>query len=367
MNTHNNRLLASKNHWRLFFGAALANGVWLALFIILCGLHVISMYCPWLLCRHIHICLCSEVVRNLISISTATFFYLFIRSITITQNEIFCLRNEESYITNWQTIKLISLVLWVIIFIIIFGNGTEGIISIAVVGTALSWIFQDSIKGVVAFYHLRSNEMIRIGDWIKVDKFGIDGRIKTIALTSVIVENWDTTTSSVPMCELLSEQVQNLQKMSKGRTYGRRMLRSFIIDTGWVHPLTAKEVSVISSKVAESSQPFVKGMVKEGALNMQLFREYIRTYLLNHSKVSHEPRLIVRWMEHTGEGIPLQVYAFLLETKLAPFEKAQSEITEHILESIEWFGLKLYQTPSGYDASNSNIYMTNTEAKYGRD
>lgn len=85
---------------------------------------------------------------------------------------------------------------------------------------------------------------------------------------------------------------------------------------------------------------------------------------MQHEHISHEPRLIVRWLEQKNEGLPLQIYAFITDSYLAPFEWQQSQIIEHIVESMAWFNLQLYQSASGYDTSNSNITMVNEQADY---
>lgn len=87
---------------------------------------------------------------------------------------------------------------------------------------------------------------------------------------------------------------------------------------------------------------------------------------MHHPHISHEPRLIVRWLEQVPEGLPLQVYVFITDCSLAPFEHQQSMIIEHIIEALAWFNLQLYQSASGYDASNCNINMADKEANYRR-
>ena len=85
---------------------------------------------------------------------------------------------------------------------------------------------------------------------------------------------------------------------------------------------------------------------------------------MHNAHISHEPRLIVRWLEQVPEGMPLQIYAFITDSSLAPFEWQQSQIIEHVIKAMGWFDLQLYQNPSGYDASNSNIYLTQQTANY---
>lgn len=151
--------------------------------------------------------------------------------------------------------------------------------------------------------------------------------------------------------------------MLAGRTHGRQMLKTFIIDTGWIHALSQDDVKRLNENLYIDT-PFKERYVKAGLLNIEVFRHYIYHWLMQCSHVSHEPRLIVRWLEQTNEGMPLQIYAFIIDSSLAPFEWQQSQILEHVIKAMTWFDLQLYQSPSGYDASNSNVYLSSKEADY---
>lgn len=282
---------------------------------------------------------------------------LFIHSAR-TLSKIFTLRKEEIWITVSQIVILIFLILIVGIAYVYFGSVLESFLSVTCISSVLGWIFQDSLKGAATFVKFRTKGLLNIGDWIKIDKSNVDGRIKAITLTTLYLENWDSTTSSIPMSILFSGNVQNLQRMNDGRTNGRRMLKEFIIDSSWVHMLDKNDITKLES-VLGKEDPFFQEQVKEGKQNIQVCREYLNYYLHTHPRVSHEPRLIVRWMKHTQEGLTLQLYAFLMDTSLVSFEKTQSEIFEHTIKSLSWFGLQLYQTPSSYDSKSSTIYLAN--------
>ena len=280
----------------------------------------------------------------------------------------FSLRKEEERITWSQIAILIAIGFWIIGFLIIFDTKEDPKIAaaVALVGSVLSWIFQDKIKGVVAFLHLRFHHLLKVDDWIIVPSMNIDGEVKRITLTSVTVYNWDTTTSTFPISVLHSGQFQNLQSMTEGKTYGRRMYMSFIFDTGWFHAITQDELERLK-KNEDVTCYLPKTELKSGKLNAQLYRLYLYHWLMNRDRISQHPRLIVRWQEQKPEGMPLQVYAFITEGSVAPFEWEQSQIVEHIIKSAEWFNLNLYQSPSGYDASNSNVFFTDKPATYSRE
>lgn len=157
--------------------------------------------------------------------------------------------------------------------------------------------------------------------------------------------------------------------MVDGKTHGRRMMTSFIIDTEWIHALNEEDVMRTKKRLEDAGQTDFVDMdeIKVGALNMEIYRKYLYHWLMRQPMVIHEPRLIVRWLEQINEGMPLQLYAFITETSLASFEWQQSQIVEHTIKSLEWFDLQLYQSPSGYDAGNNNIYLTQKEATYRKE
>ena len=250
-------------------------------------------------------------------------------------NKLYSLRRQETRITISQIILLsvFGLCLAASIYTLGIEKDSTGSIIVSVFGAVLGWIFQDTIKSVVAFFYLRANHLLKIGDWIEVKEHGIDGMLKRISLTTVVIENWDTTTSCFPTYILHTECFKNNQKMMEGRTHGRQMLKTFIIDTGWIHALSEADVKRLNQDL-NIDTPFKEQYVKVGLL------------------------------EQTNEGMPLQIYAFIIDSSLAPFEWQQSQIIEHIIKAMTWFDIQLYQSPSGYDASNSNIYLSPKEADY---
>ena len=293
-------------------------------------------------------------------------------------NTIFCLRKQETRITWSQIILLIVIGLFVI-SLVEFLNPQKDSPEATMLGGAglvLGWIFKDTIKSVAAFFYLRANGLLKIGDWIEVEPQGIDGIVKSVSLTTVTLENWDTTTSAFPTFILHSQHFKNNQKMMDGKTQGRQMQKTFIFDTGWIQYLKGEELDTLKKRIAKYNPSmtafydyYIEKLREEKVeadkiLNIQIFRHYVYHWLMQHEHISHEPRLIVRWFEQKNEGLPLQIYAFITDSYLAPFEWQQSQIIEHIVESMAWFNLQLYQSASGYDTSNSNITMVNEQADY---
>lgn len=270
-----------------------------------------------------------------------------------TMTNIYSLRKNETGITWCQIMILIFVGIWLIGILCIIKIQKESgyFIIFGVLGTLMTWIFQDTIKGVVAFVHLRLNHLLYIDDWIQVPKLNVDGEVKRITLTTVTLYNWDTTTSSIPTSVLHNDHFINLQRMTDGKTYGRQMLKTFILDTGGFHPLTPEEIESLKQR-EEVKAYLLDEDFKVGELNAHLFRLYVFHWLMNHPYVSQEPRLVVRWLEQKETGLPLQIYGFIMEGGVLAYEWQQSQIIEHIVEALDWFGLQLYQRPSSHDVSN---------------
>lgn len=276
----------------------------------------------------------------------------------------FRLRRQETAITWSQILILLFIGLWIagIVWIFDIRMNEKNTIILGIIGGVMAWIFQDKVKGAMAFIHLRFHHLLSIDDWIIVPKYNIDGEVKRVSLTSVTVYNWDTTSSTFPISALQSEQFTNLQKMSLGKTYGRQMIKSFLFDTQWFHTLDAEEAEQLRQNEALSRFLPVED-IREGVLNAQLFRLYLFHWLMNQPLVSQKPRLVVRWLEQKESGLPLELYLYIMEPSMTPFEWQQSQIIEHVLESIGWFGLRLYQSPSGYDLNEALHQLTNNESR----
>ena len=266
--------------------------------------------------------------------------------------DVFSLNKQEAGITWCQIAILAALGIWIVGFILIFNIQKDGRAAtlFGIFGSVVGWIFQDKLKGVVAFIHLRMHHLLNIGDWIRVPKYDADGEVKAVTLTTVTLVNWDTTTSTIPISALHEDHLMSFQNMSEGKTYGRRMIKTLIFDTECFHPLTEEEVENIKSEENADINGYLPAEeVKAGVLNAQLFREYVHHWMMNNPHVSQKPCLVVNWLDQKECGMPLQLYAFMLDRDLFTYEWRQSQIIEHIVKTMEVFGLKLYQAPSADD------------------
>lgn len=351
------RLLASKVLFFQICGAILNRWWWLLLTILALLCVRLPVYCnritnePW--------------QTIFVLLSSVCLLATVISACNVLTN-VFNLLRKEKHITNCQIAILCAIGLWIIaaIFILKIWEEKTSSIGFAIIGGILTWIFQDKVKGASAFIDLRRHGLLNLGDWIKVPSLGVDGEIKKVTLTTATVYNWDTTTSTIPMSALQSEHFINLQNMSEGKTYGRKMLQSFTIDSSWIHPIDAAELAYFQSDKHDFEKYLPSDELKEGVLNIYLYRLYLYHWLMANAHVSQKPRLLVRWINQNDSGMVLEVYAFLVDSELSAFEWQQSLIIEHIIASMTWFGLRLYQSPSAFDSGNSSIYMTDKPSTY---
>lgn len=303
------------------------------------------------------------IVKPWFQMLVSTLVMCLVVSICTKLTDIFCLRRKESGITWCQIAILIVIGLWIIGMLVVFDikKDSRYFLALGIVGTMLSWIFQETLKGVVAFLHVRLNHLLSIDDWIQVPKYNVDGEVKRITLTTVTVYNWDTTISSIPTSVLHSDHFINLQRMAEGKTFGRLMKKIFLLDTSQFHPIDSEEVERLKNK--EELRHFLPAEeIHEGAINANLYRLYIYHWLMNNPVVSQMPRLMVSWQEQKEAGMPLQVYVHVMKGGYSAFEWHQSRISEHIVEALSWFGLRLYQSPTSHDINNCINRLSNIDA-----
>lgn len=363
MNRLSKKWLSSDSGFTQVLGAMILKGRWglTLLLLVMVALSLLSLH-NWQNAAFLSASSCLTSIYGFISTALRSSWYwlvlltllmFLVIGVCNTMTNIYSLRKNETGITWCQIMILIFVGIWLIGILCIIKIQKESgyFIIFGVLGTLMTWIFQDTIKGVVAFVHLRLNHLLYIDDWIQVPKLNVDGEVKRITLTTVTLYNWDTTTSSIPTSVLHNDHFINLQRMTDGKTYGRQMLKTFILDTGGFHPLTAAEIELLKQR-EEVKAYLLDEDFKVGELNAHLFRLYVFHWLMNHPYVSQEPRLVVRWLEQKETGLPLQIYGFIMEGGVLAYEWQQSQIIEHIVEALDWFGLQLYQRPSSHDVSN---------------
>ena len=245
----------------------------------------------------------------------------------------------------YQMLKLIVVCIGVIIIISeLISKDPIAILTGLGAGTAiLMLVFQDTIKGLVAGIQLTANDMVRPGDWITMPKYAADGDVMEVSLTTVKVRNWDKTITTVPPYALVNDSFQNWRGMFD--IGGRRVKRSIHIDMNTVRFCTEEELAHFKQ------QPWMEGFEETGKeeVNLYLFRHYLDYYLRHHPKVNQDMIMLVRQLQPTEHGMPIELYFFSANTAWVKYEALQAEVFDHVLAVVHRFGLKVFQSPTGLD------------------
>ena len=233
-----------------------------------------------------------------------------------------------------------------------------------VLASVLMLVFKDPILGFVAGIQLSTNRMLSKGDWIEMPSYGADGDVIDIALTTVKVQNWDKTITTVPTHALISDSFKNWRGMSESG--GRRIKRSVYIDMSTIR-LCTREMIERYSKIQhiadylETKQRELRDWNEKQGIdetnivngrritNIGTFRAYLLAYLKNHPQINQEMTLLVRQLAPTPNGLPVEIYCFSGDQEWAAYEAIQADIFDHILAVLPEFDLRTFQNPSGSD------------------
>lgn len=265
--------------------------------------------------------------------------------------------------------QVIKIILAIVSAIIVLGLITDKDPSKIIAGfgamtAVLLLIFKDAILGLVAGIQLSANNMVHIGDWIAMPKYGADGDVIDITLTTVKVQNWDKTISTIPAYSLISDSFKNWRGMSESG--GRRIKRSINIDMSTARfcdkPMLEKFRRIqyitdyINEKKREIDEHNKAANVDDTELvngrrmtNIGTFRAYVVAYLKHHPKIHKEMTFLVRQLAPTETGLPIEIYVFSNDQVWANYEAIQADIFDHILAVIPEFGLRVFQNPTGSD------------------
>lgn len=236
--------------------------------------------------------------------------------------------------------------------------------SLGAVSAILILVFKDTILGFVGSLQLSANDMIRIGDWVTMEKFGADGEVEEINLATVKVRNFDMTITTIPTYSFISDSFKNWRGMQESN--GRRIKRSIKItissikfaDDELIEKL--KKINVLSEFITTRQAEINaynedNGFVGDNAINgrrqtnLGIFRRYVEHYLSHKVEVNQDMILMVRQLESTEAGVPLEVYCFTKTKEWEPYELAMSDIFDHIFSMISLFELQIFEKPSGKD------------------
>jgi len=224
--------------------------------------------------------------------------------------------------------------------------------------------FRDTILGLVASIQISGNDIVRIDDWIEVPKYGADGHVVEINLTTIKVKNWDNTVTTIPTYVLINDAFKNWRGMEESE--GRRMKRSVNIKISSIKFCTPeilehfKKIDLIrdyvTQKESEINQYNAEHKINKSVLangrnltNVGIFREYLSNYIQKHPKVNKELIMMVRQLPPTDKGLPLEIYCFTLDKEWVDHETIAADIFDHVLATIPSFDLEIFEGPTGKD------------------
>ena len=258
-----------------------------------------------------------------------------------------------------ETFRVFGVVTFAIIAIfVIFGISFNVVVTILGAVTAIILlVFRDTILGFVTGIHVSTSKNLKIGDWIGIPKYNIEGNIQDINLLTTKIQNFDKTISTIPTYDLLSTEIRNHQVMYEGSS--RRIKRSIyfniksfkFVDDEFYEKV--KDINLISEyldrklrEIAESKKniPHAERIINGQQLtNIGLFRNYVLNYLKNNPKVDQDEIVLVRQLEISPQGMPLEIYCFANKAELVDYERIQADIFDHILTAAQEFDLEIMQ------------------------
>ena len=267
-----------------------------------------------------------------------------------------------------DAIKIIAYVMAAIFIISILTDKSPwGILSVLGGFTVvLMLIFKDTILGFVASIQLSGHDMVRVGDWIEMPKYGADGDVIDVTIHTVKVRNWDKTITTIPTYGLVSDAFKNWRGMSESG--GRRIKRALHIDMSSIKfcpddmlesfekiyllkEYMQQKKEAISAYNAEHNVDTSQLINGRRQTNIGVFRAYIVAFLKSHPKIHQNMTFLVRHLEPTPYGLPVQIYVFSNDQAWANYEAIQADIFDHLLAALPEFDLRIFQNPTGYDFS----------------
>lgn len=274
-------------------------------------------------------------------------------------------------------IQVLKIIIYIVCFLLIIAILTQKQLSNIFIGlgtlsAVLMLVFKDPILGFVGGLQLTVNDMLRIGDWIVMEKSKADGEVLEIGLTTVKVQNWDKTITTIPTYSLISDSFTNWRGMQNSG--GRRIARSFVIDIDTIKFCTPemleryKKFQLVTQYIIDKEKEIEEynklNNIDDSNLvngrrqtNIGIFRAYLNEYLAQSPYINKDMTFMVRQLSPTEYGIPLQIYAFSANKEWVKYENIQSDIFDHVFAVVTMFDLKIYQKPSSntLEKVNSNI------------
>lgn len=272
-------------------------------------------------------------------------------------------------------LQVIQIILYIFGIVAIFSilTGKSVTVFFTAMGAAsavLLLMFKDTILGFVGSIQISANKMVLIGDWITMNKYGADGDVEEISLTTVKVRNFDKTITTIPTYALISDSFQNWRGMQE--TGGRRIRRSLLIKQSGIKYLTDAEldeyakIPALTGYLKDKRKDYQEWNEKLGVqpdspikgfqlTNCDLFMRYATWYLKNNPEIHQNMTLIVRQLDPTTQGLPIQIYAFTNTTAWSEYERIMAELFNHLISSVNIFGLTIFESVAGTDTYNVEV------------
>lgn len=312
-----------------------------------------------------------EKVISLVQMGAQAFIFLTLALTVSEALNIFNLIYQRNPKSRNKPIKgylqLVKLILFVVCGLMILGTFLKKDVFTLLAGfgamaAVLMLVFQNTILSLVASVQIASYDMVRIGDWIEMPSLNADGDVIDMSLHTVTVQNFDKTFTTIPTNKLVTDTFRNWRGMSESGC--RRIKRSLYLDQSSVHFMSDDEQQklkdfllldqYLDAKKSEIEE-FNNHLSNQSRYNQRrltnlgTFRAYVEFYLRQHQGIAQNQTILVRQMQPTSEGLPLEIYAFTNTIAWASYEAIQSDIFDHLIAIIPEFGLRIYQAPSGHD------------------
>ena len=251
-----------------------------------------------------------------------------------------------------ETLQVVLVIVGgILIIAVIIDKSPAGLLAgLGASAAVISFIFKDSLMGLVAGVQLSANNMLKVGDWIEMPSRGIDGVVEEVTLTTIKIRSWDNTHQTIPPYLLVSEPFSNWQAMRDSG--GRRIKRNINIDITSVSFADEALLERLRTNEATASlMASIPTTLPEGGTptNLELYMRVVNRYLDNHPRINHTMLAMVRQLQPTEWGVPVELYFFSADVNWVPYEHLQTEVISHIVALAPLFGVRIYQAPAGRD------------------
>ena len=276
----------------------------------------------------------------------------FLTAIIHAVYKVFVFHKEEKAQSLGGLRQTFVIIVWIIgsilmAAVVIDRNPAFLLIGLGAAATVLMLVFQDSIKGLVAGIQLSFQDMVRVGDWIEMSSRNVDGVVTEITLNTIKVQNWNNTIATIPPYSLMQESFLNWRGMQESA--GRRFCRSINIDMHTIRFLSADEVKQFVTK----AQLPADALQRVGTVtNLEAYRYAMEQYLLSNKAINSDMTFMVRQLQSSTEGVPVQFYAFSHTKDWVIYEHLQAQIIEFGIASLSQFDLRIYQRSSDFRPKN---------------